>query len=240
MKSFANFFLAVFMFTTSLYACFAQQGILIGSGSLLTKNYDFTGFTEIDFCNSVQGNIAYSNTYSVEIIADDNVFPYLQIEQTDGCLKVHLLYAMMFRNITVKVNIRTPDIQAMTLKDDCVANITGFNVNHNLNVTLKDSCVLKGNFSMNDLTLNIKDDCKINLTGSCGDINLTARDTCIVDLIQLVSRNAVLSVKDDCNVKINCTGTINGSVKDDSSLNYTGNPSSIKVKVSDGSTIKPF
>ena len=48
--------------------------LVVGSGSLVTRDMDFTGFTAIEVGNSFEVRITRSESYNVSITADDNVF----------------------------------------------------------------------------------------------------------------------------------------------------------------------
>jgi len=50
-----------------------------GSGNLITKTLEYSGFTGIDVQNGLEVDLTQSDTYSVEVTADDNIIEYIEI-----------------------------------------------------------------------------------------------------------------------------------------------------------------
>src|SRR4030067_2486229 len=59
------------------------------SGTLTTKEYNFTDFTVVDVGSAFKVAITPSETYSVKITAGENVFKNIRVVQTDDILKIN-------------------------------------------------------------------------------------------------------------------------------------------------------
>lgn len=218
----------ILMITASVFSC-GQLGVvpIVGSGNLVSKSYAFTGFNNIILANDVQGTISYASTYSIDISVDDNIYPYLRVNQQGETLSINLGTLSNYSRVTLKVNIKTPDIQALSLQDESTVNVNGFNLAHDLTANLKDQCKLNGTISLANLNANVTDGCSMELTGTCTNINLTASDGCKIYLRSLTAVNSNVSAKDGCRIELNCSGTISGAISDETKLYYTGDRKSV-------------
>ena len=68
--------------------------VIVGSGKLETRDFDFSGFTHVDIADAFQVEIIPSNAVgggvSVNINMDNNLFDFLDISQSGDILKIGL------------------------------------------------------------------------------------------------------------------------------------------------------
>jgi Putative auto-transporter adhesin, head GIN domain len=76
---------------TGTTGCFAQHGPLKGSGKVVNKVYDYTGFDKITL-NDLDGKIEIEagKAFTITIDIDDNLEPMLQVKNSAGTLSIAL------------------------------------------------------------------------------------------------------------------------------------------------------
>ena len=86
-----------------------------GSGNVITKDYDFSGFSSVNVSSGFKVKITSSDTYSITVTADDNLFNNLKVLIQNNTLKISLDPALSYLMSTKKVQITMPELDELKL-----------------------------------------------------------------------------------------------------------------------------
>jgi hypothetical protein len=108
-----------------------------GSGNLETRQYDFTDFTRVDIGHAFRYEIEQSDTYSISITADDNIFKNIEVEKDGETLRIGLKpFISLFGSVTLEANITMPRLTGLESSGATRGNITGFKTGDNLDLEI--------------------------------------------------------------------------------------------------------
>lgn len=117
------------IFTTS-------EDVEKGSGNLETRQYDFTDFTKVDIGSAFRYEIRQSDTYSISITADDNIFKNIEVEEDGETLRIGLKPFLNFGSITLEADITMPRLTGLESSGATRGTVTGFNNGDNLDLQI--------------------------------------------------------------------------------------------------------
>lgn len=150
------------------------------AGSLTTKEYEFTDFNAVDIGSAFKVDIGYSDTYSVQITANENLFRNVNITKTGNTLKIGLKWSgISFSNSTydLKARITMPELVNLTLSGSTEGTVSGFKSTNDFDARLSGASELEldmetGRFNSvisgsSEMTARIiSNDAEIKLSGS--------------------------------------------------------------------------
>lgn len=120
-----------------------------GSGNLETRQYDFDDFTRIDIGDAFEYHVTRSDTYSVSITADDNLFEDIRITQRGDELKIDLKPFFQFGVTRLEADITMPRLTALDCGGATDGAVKGFHSGDNLDLEISGASRVK----MRDMTV---------------------------------------------------------------------------------------
>lgn len=187
-----------------------------GSGNVVTDDRTAGSFTRIDIRDAFDVTIRQGAEHQVLVRADDNVLSRINTTTSGGALTVRLGNGS-FRNVTLAVDIITPDLERLELRDAIDAELINFSADGPLAIILNDASDLK-------------------MTGSAAEINLRVSDASDLFGFGFTSERCTIDVNDASEVEIEVTERLEGSIDDASTVRYRGNPE-LAVNVTDASRL---
>jgi len=256
-KAFVAILVMLPLVSGSLVGC--TERLLQGSGNLKTEEMDFTGFTRIEVGNAFSVEVIQSDSYSVSITADDNLFDgYIRVSQAGKTLKINLKPSITFEPVTLKAKVTMPGIRKLTLSMASKATITGFDSSEDLEIALSGASSLEMNdittgdiqldlshaskvtgdvAASGDVKFNLSAASKANLTGSAHNMVINASAASQLNLDTLRVHNANVILKSASRATVNLGGRLDANLNGASKLKYTGNPIMGNINTSGGSTL---
>ena len=207
--------------TLVLFGFWSPFGQVVGSGTLDTEMKDFTDFTVVEVGWGFKTEIYQSDSYSINLTADNNIFDYIEVSHSGDTLTIGLKWGYSYQNVTLRAEITMPDIYRLELSGGVMGNISGFTSSHDFFVELSGGSHLNG-FSCvaNELTVS----------GSGG---------CHLDFSDFIVHNATVNLSGGSHATINLNGRLDGNLSGGSHLKYLGNPTVVDVNTSGGSIVGP-
>jgi len=191
---------------------------VVGSGNLRMQEETFSDFAIVDVGSGFKVNINQASSYKIIIIADDNLFDYIQVTKTGNALIIRLEPGVSYQTSTLKVEVSMPDLQELRLSGGANGTATGFVMSHDFGAELSGGSILKMDGEAN------------NLTATCsGGSNL--------ELSEFVVNNASIDFSGGSQGTINLDGTLDANLSGGSRLFYIGNPTLGDIKTSGGSSV---
>jgi len=231
-----------------------------GSGKLNTKEYDFIDFNQVEVNSGFKFNITRSDSYSIRITADDNLFDYIQVSQEGTVLRIllkPLLKTAWFVDITTLAEISMPHIVGVDTYGATHGTVSGFSSTENLDVRVSGASSLElvemsagdvnldvsgaskvtGDLAAANMSLIVIGSSSIQLEGSAHDIVVNAYDASRVKLAAFAVNNANIKLYGASTGTVNLEGRLDANLDDASELEYIGEPTIGVINTSGGSTV---
>jgi len=218
-----------------LIAVLLTLGLLVGCGPVRTQEFNFTGFTGVEVGWAFRVEIVQSDSYSVSITADENLFNFIQVSQEGETLKIGLTQPMPFR--TLKAEITMPDLYELSLSGATRGTVQGFSSSHDFILGLSGASRLTGDITAGDAQFTVSGASTIQLQGSADDMTVNASGASRVELASFPVNNTQVILSGASRGTVNLDGRLDADLSGASTLNYSGNPTLGSIKTSGASTL---
>lgn len=235
MKSFL--FIALLGITLLTTSCEKISGVgPIRSEIRNHKNYDGL---RVSVCGQL--NFQLSQTYSVEILAQDNILDELESRVSDGDLVFKWSHPLRIRNCEdITINVKGPDLKRILNSGATDIAVRGEVDEKNLDITLSGSGIV----DMQDVL--IENEITIHLSGSGGTYikNGKADETKLfvsgsgeIDLGKVVTNEAESHISGSGSITVNVKNYLEAFISGSGDVYYFGNPE-VNSKVSGSGRVK--
>ena len=248
MKKSCSLLLPIFLITLLASGCImvdSSLGIgtddsgpaIVGSGHALTRSYGFSNFSKIYVSHGFKARIERGSSYAVQVNVDDNIEPYLQVRQSGDEIFIGL-ENRTYRDVTLSVTIRTPDVNLINASGAAAITMTGFDVAHDVQLIGSGASVIRGDLVASTVTMMVSGASAVDLTGRSNAVNINLSGASVMHMLGFPVKTckAVLSggSVSDLSVSDSLEVTVTGA----SVLRYKGNPVVRIVSVTGGSVVQ--
>jgi len=242
-----------------LITCSVCSSITVGSGVLETREYPYSGFTNLELSDAFKVDVIYTDYYKVEIKADHNVISQFNILQAGETLVIGLKPERNLNIVAARTKgvIHMPDLQGIKLRGATEANITGFQSLNSLTSEVTESSILflenpeignahlyasggsniTGEAIIDNGDFTASGGSVIKLKGSVNNLSVEANDGSKIELSECDITDADLNISGGSTGRINVSGTVNLDLSEGSKLYYKGNPEWGTKEVAEGSRL---
>jgi hypothetical protein len=237
-----------------------RKDISEDSGNMVTRDFDFTGFTRIKVGNAFKVDIARSDNYSITVIIDANTAEGLKVIKNGDTLEIGREPFWKFwgvRNRT-QVTITMPELRGLDLSGASEGNIRGFKSSRdftldvsgasNLDIDMETlgfygvisgASGLSGYLKSGLCDVEISGASHVTLSGSGSDIKLDVSGASQAHLEDYTVVNADVELSGAGQASMNISGKLNADLSGASHLEYGGKPTLGTIDISGGSSLKP-
>ena len=217
------------------------------TGETETRQYNFTEFTRVDIGNAFTYEIKQSDTYSISITAPENLFVDIKIAKEGQTLKIEKTNPWTPFNIgheRLRAVITMPRLYGLDSSGATNGVVTRFNSTDDLDVRASGASSVElvevtagdANFNVSgasDVTgalnaesidFDISGASSIQLEGAAGDIDAEASGASRLNLAELTTNNADVTLSGASSGTINLKGRLDIELSGASGLEYTGEP----------------
>ncbi len=218
-------------------------GQIVGSGNLAiayAEEEKFTDFTIVEVGWGFEVEIMQSNSYSVSVTADDNLFDYIEVSKTDNRLTIGLKWGYSYQSVTLRARITMPDLHELQLSGGTHGTVEGFSSSHEFILGLSGGSHLSGDFKTSeDAQFTLSGGSQlIGLDGAANDLRISASGGSGLGLSDFSVHDASVNLSGGSSATINLDGRLDADLSDGSSLSYVGDPTMGDIKKSGGSTVE--
>jgi len=253
-----KFMIVLIALTVTLSGCLSDDSSITGSGKTTTTDYNFANFSKIESNNNFKVILEQSDEYSIEVICDDNIVEYLDIDRQGKTLSLSLESFKLYRNIEPIAKISMPDIEKIqgNGSSDIIIN-NEFSLNHDLEIGLSGASSLSGSIEAYDLDVELSgsseieayldiDDLKLILSGAsratlegvANNLTTDISGSSQVYLYDLPINDADVKLSGASDAKINAKGFVSLDASGASTLTYKGTAKIEDIELSGSSKIK--
>jgi hypothetical protein len=228
-----------------------------GSGDLTTERHDLTDFSRIEARNGFELEVTMSDTFSIEITADDNVQEYVVVKKSGDTLEIGLRGTRFYHSVTLEAKVTMPDLYQIELSGGSRAYVTGFGSGHgfeaalsggsrlssdmvcgNASFELSGGSRVSGDITCGNASFELSGGSQVDLTGSGGDLFIDASGGSQLDLEDFPIADASISMSGGSRATINISGTLNADLSGASRIEYVGEPNLGDLEMSGESKVE--
>jgi len=220
--------LSVFL-TLLLSSAFAEE---------VTKNYDYKDFNTVSVGYGMLVDISQSDSYRIEVRADEDDFRYLKVEKDGDELKFYIDKRNYRREDDIKIKITLPALTGINLSGGSKGKLNMDVSSKNFEGNLSGGSILKGTLKCADTDIDLSGGSHVTLTGNGGNAEIDGSGGSIFDLKDFKVKNADISLSGGSQVSINMNGTLNASQSGGSQITYYGRAEIGNTSFSGGSGIR--
>ena len=200
--------------------------VIKGNGTIETKTFPQNNFNAISISGGWTADIRYSETFSIQIETDENIFPYLDIFLTGTTLNIGFKSGYSISPTQCKVSITMPALIKLQTVGSLTAVISSFNMaKDSMSIDISGS----GNITARDITVNTL---KVDVSGSA-DFSATGKaENIIADVsgsgdiktTDFETEKADISISGSGSAKVWVTRHLKADISGSGSVRYKGNP----------------
>jgi len=214
-----------------------------GDGNLKKETREVSNFTSLSSQGSIDVQIAYGTSNTIEVEADENLLPYIETKVEDGKLTIRSQ-----KNINLKsrsgiiVHVSMTSIHSLFQSGS--GNIDGSGVFSNdgkTEIRVSGSGNIKLEFgTFNDIALFVSGSGNINLKGNtANNVTVAITGSGNIDCSNVSSNDVDVKISGSGNVKVNAEKSIVAKISGSGNVFYKGNATNISSKISgSGKVIK--
>jgi hypothetical protein len=220
--------------------CFiASCGIVseFGSGNLETRSFSAAGTHQVEVNHGCQATINYGNASRVVVTCDDNIMPYVAVEQNDDRLRVCLESPRLFAHVTFRAEITLDTLKGIEASGGSAVTVNGLATASGARVNLSGGSKAKGAFDCGTLTADLSGGSEMAISGNAGNARLVGSGGSKFNIRDLALDDVTVDLSGGSSADLNATGSISGALSGGSKLTYDGCAGNNNVRTSGGSSI---
>ncbi len=200
--------------------------VIKGNGTIETKTFPQNNFNAISIAGGWTADIRYSETFSIQIETDENIFPDLDISVAGTTLNIGFKSGYSISPTQCKVSITMPALIRLQTAGSLTAVISSFNLpKDSMSIDISGS----GNITARDITVNTL---KVDVSGSA-DFSATGKaENMIADIsgsgdiktTDFETEKADISISGSGSAKVWVTRHLKADIGASGSIRYKGNP----------------
>jgi hypothetical protein len=214
-------------------------GLVVGSGELVNEEKDFTDFTIVEVGWGFEVEISQSDSFSVNMTADDNILDYIEVSSLGNKLTIGLKWGYGYQNVNLKAKITMPDLYELEFSGGTHGTIEGFSTSHEFVLELSGGNSLIGNFTTSgDAQFALSGGSRlIELDGAANNLRISASGGSQLELLNFPVHNASVNLSGGSRANINPDGRLDANLSGGSHILYFGDPIMGIINMSGGSTV---
>lgn len=224
---------------TVLLGLWHPYGRVVGSGELVTEEKDFADFTIVEVGWGFEVEISQSDSYSIDITADDNMLDYIEVSSPSNKLTIGLKWGYGYQDVTLRAKITTPALYELEFSGGTHGTIEGFSTSHEFVLELSGGSSLIGNFTTSgDAQFTLSGGSRlIELDGAANNLRISASGGSQLELSNFPVHNTDVNLSGGSRATINLDGRLDADLSGGSHILYVGDPTMGDINTSGGSTV---
>ena len=235
-------------------------GQVQGSGEVVTKVYDLSGFTRLETDSGFDVRVERGDAYAVSVTVDDNlVEEHLEVELHDDTLHVGLAPLWNYVGVTATATVTMPGLEGVEASGAARVVASGFTSGDPLRVSLSGATTLvvsevdagavtvdasggsrvAGHLSAEELAGELSGASVLDLEGFARSLRLDVSGGSRLELLPFIVVDADLRLSGGSWGAARVTGTLTAEASGGSRLEYAGAPRLGSIDVSGGSVVEP-
>ena len=228
-----------------LFSIIISAGILFNSAAFASgnqsKTYNYKDFTAVEVSSGMHLTVTQSDSYSIEVTADNEDFEYLKVEKDGNTLKFYFKKDFWSFGWTkhhkIDVNIKMPALTGADLSGGSVGDINMDVSSKRFTADLSGGSSLNGNLKCANIQFELSGGSTVDLSGNGKNLKVEGSGGSIFNLKNFKVGNVDADLSGGSQVTVTMNGTLNTSQSGGSHLTYYGSASIGDTDFSGGSGV---
>ncbi|MEO7393570.1 MAG: head GIN domain-containing protein [Chitinophagaceae bacterium] len=206
-----------------------------GNGQMKKETREVSNYTSLASQGSMDVQIAYGNSNSVVVEADENLLPYIETFVDNGKLTIKSKKGVNLKSgFKMVVNVSMKKINS--LQQSGSGNINGsgaFTSDGKTDIAVSGSGNLKLNFdSFKDLDLSLSGSGNVDLkSGNTNNLNAKISGSGNIDCSTVTSKDVDAKISGSGNIKVYASNSIDAKISGSGNVFYKGSAQNVSSKV---------
>jgi hypothetical protein len=212
-----------------------------GSGNVIALEQDVSDFDSLEVSTAFKVTITQGDVSSVVIHIDDNLQPYLRVEQVGRKVSIGLDtdIGLNFGNTTLQAEITMPSLASLDLSGATQATLVDFIVDGSVTLDASGASKIEGMLQAGAVDLTLSGASSSSLTGSAEALRVDASGASSADLGVFPAADVVVVVSGASSATVNASGTLEADASGASHVTYLGSPTLRNVSTAGASSVEP-
>lgn len=234
-KVFLAFVVVIF-----LGACNGHYRKVEGNGVLETKEKSLTEFDELEVSGDFKVTLYPSDEYKVIVEAEENLQPYILVEEEGDRLKIRMKNHINIRSTRgIKVKVFTKTLKRVEMAGSGAVQSGGLLENENgMQVTIAGSGDANLEVKTPEMKASIGGSGKVVLRGKTRNLKVSIAGSGDYQGDQFMSEDAEINIAGSGNARVYASMILNISIAGSGDVYYYGAPKSIKKSIAGSGNIK--
>jgi RNA polymerase sigma factor (sigma-70 family) len=199
---------------------------IVGSGKMETKEFPVSKFSTVDAGATFHVEITQAEAFKVSVTSDDNVLPYIKVNNENGKLMIVLSGEhKSFQNATFKAQVSLPALDGLELSGASKATLKGIKCDKTFKARLTGVSEIDGELNAQKATFELDGATHIKVKGSANTVSIKGSGASHFPLADFAVENADVHLSGACKATVNAKKNLDYSLSGACSLHYVGNPS---------------
>lgn len=180
---------AIIASVTAAVALLSGCGVLVitkDAGPVMTREFEFADFNAVEIGSAFRLDISRSDSYSVEIVTNENLFKDIKVEKTGRTLRIGVDWrsALSFGNRPLEARIKMPELVGLKMSGATKGTVRGFNSASDLDVFISGASSLDVDMDTGKFTGRISGSSELNarINSSAADLGLSGASSIKLDM----------------------------------------------------------
>ena len=204
-----------------------------------TEEYDIKDFNAVEAGGAFEIQIVRSDSYSVTVTAEENLFRNLEVGKEGDTLRLrhskHLSWRAQLTRPRVRVTM--PLLKELHLSGASKGTITGFNSSEKFELKMSGASSLSGDITAGAADIDMSGASRGTLTGSATDAVIEASGANNMDMRGFSIHNGAVRLSGASHLTLNADGKLDARLSGVSSLDVSGNPVMGNIRTSGASRL---
>jgi len=225
-----------------LSGCCASMvpGRITGSGTIVTQDYDLSGFDQVEIQSGFQAEISAGDSFAVQLEVDDNLLEHLDVLIKGSTLTIRLKPTGSYQlfNVTRRATVTMPSLVGVDSSGGSQVAVSGFRSSDDFEASISGGGRLSGDIDTGDVECECTGGSDLRLVGAGGSLYLVASGGSAVDLAQFELADAFVDASGGSDVTVNVSGRLDVEASGGSDVYYVGSPTLGDIDTSGGSSVQ--
>lgn len=212
-----------------------------GSGNVITKEFDLSGFDQVEVSHAFDVEITQGDRFSVVVRVDENLEEHLRVQATGRTLEVGLAPSLSILGTPSReVEITMPSLTGLEASGASRVSVTGFKSTEALSVEVSGASSLRGDIEAGGVTVDVSGASDVELSGSGGDLVMDVSGAGTADLADFQVGDASIEASGASSATVNVSGRLDVEASGAAQVRYLGSPTLGRVNSSGGASIEAW
>ena len=236
MKRYTFTLLFVILSALALSGC-VNLNAITGSGTVVSQEYDFAQFNEVDISHAFAATITTGDAYSVVVRVDDNLVEHLVVEQDGNRVRVGLAQGVLATRATMEVDITMPYLAWLNASGASQVQLNALLLDDNFTGEASGASQVHGDVDATDMVLDASGASTIFMAGTASNVRASASGASTIDLTELAAIDAQTEASGASTVIVNVEGILDANASGGSNIYYLGQPEMGNIDTSGGAEV---